>query len=59
MNLLHAVFVLCWASHSACTDIKGSPATALQSPKTRRRDDIYLDCHLLVEIHLHDKICRL
>lgn len=27
--------------------------------KTRACDDIYLDRHRLVEIHLHDKICRL
>lgn len=27
--------------------------------KTRGCDDIYLDRHRLVEIHLHDKICRL
>lgn len=52
-------FFIYWAFPSACTDIKGVSHHDTPFARTRHRDDIYLDCHLFVEIHLHDKICRL
>lgn len=48
-----------WASHSQHRDKKSVPHLDTPFAKTRLCDDIYLDRHLLVEIHLHDKICRL
>lgn len=48
-----------WASHSQHTGERSVPHHDTPFAKTSRCDDIYLDRHLLVEIHLHDKICRL
>lgn len=48
------------ASHSQHTQRnRESPHHDTPFAKTRHCGDIYPDRHLLVEIHLHDKICRL